>query len=131
MDVEEMRKRIRGETPAQQMLQILAGPAAGELARVSINGQHWVRHGADSPEGHLASARDKIAELTEKLDIQTNAIVQAYLTALQLIGPFERAIVLHKLLNILFNATTDGTVRDELRKQRRAKTSAVLDREGD
>ena len=40
----------------------------GNVTRVTIDGQVWVRHDVGSPEHALASARAKIAELTTRVD---------------------------------------------------------------
>jgi hypothetical protein len=47
----------------------LRDAAAGRITRVTIDGVTWVRQDEDSPEAALAAARDKIADLTQQLDI--------------------------------------------------------------
>ena len=55
-----------------RILDGLRDAAAGNLERVSfpVNGklETWVRHAADSPEGHLALARECIADLQTQVD---------------------------------------------------------------
>ena len=41
----------------------------GNMSRVLIDGQTWVRCDAGSPEDLLVAARQKIAELTTEIDV--------------------------------------------------------------
>lgn len=45
--------------------------------RVTVDGQTWVCHDADSPEGLLASSRQKIADLYIERDRALAALTQA------------------------------------------------------
>jgi hypothetical protein len=49
---------------------------AGNFTRVNIEGQVWVRHDAESPEGQLASARNTIADLTTEVDVLKSRIAE-------------------------------------------------------
>ena len=46
----------------------------GNFTRVTIQGQVWVRHDVGSPEHELSTARAKVAELTERVDVLEAAL---------------------------------------------------------
>lgn len=60
-----------------KILEGLRHAAEGNMTRVRINGQNWVRHDAESPEGRLNQARAKIADLTQEIDILKSAMFNA------------------------------------------------------
>lgn len=61
----------------QKILEGLRNAAAGNMQRVTIAGETWVKQDAGSPEVALAKARDKITELYIDLDTALSALSSA------------------------------------------------------
>lgn len=63
-----------------KIIEGLRDAVAGNLSRVSFfeGGQRqvWTRHDVDSPEGHLAQARDALADALTEIDMLKAHIAQ-------------------------------------------------------